>query len=65
MIWFRYEALPNSQTSVGYTTTELVRINNFVVRDDAAARDNQSVKALEEALDQSENAAAATLAWSA
>lgn len=42
------------------TTAELIRVNYFVVREDAASRDNQSVKALEEALDQRENASTAT-----
>ena len=36
----------------GYTTAELIRINDFVVREDAVARDDQSVRALEEALAQ-------------
>ena len=40
----------------GYPTAELVRINDFVVREDAVARDDQSVRALEEALAQPENA---------
>ena len=40
----------------GYTTAELVRINDFVVREDAVVRDDQSVRALEEALAQRENA---------
>jgi hypothetical protein len=40
----------------GYSTSEPVRINDFVVREDAVARDDQSVRALEEALAQRENA---------
>jgi hypothetical protein len=43
----------------GYTTAELVRINDFVVREDAAIRNDESVKALEEALGQRENVATA------
>jgi len=40
----------------GYIAAELVRIDHFVLREDAVARDNQSVKALEEALAERENA---------
>jgi hypothetical protein len=40
----------------GYPTAELVRINDFVVREDAVARDDQSVRALLEALAPPENA---------
>ncbi len=43
----------------GNTAAELVRINYFVVREDAGARDDESVKALEEALGQRENVATA------
>jgi hypothetical protein len=40
----------------GYSTSESVRVNDFVVREDAFARDEQSVRALEKALAQRENA---------
>ena len=48
----------------GYAAVELVRINYFAVREDAVARDEQSVKALEEALDQRENTGTAQLTLS-
>jgi DNA-binding protein YbaB len=40
----------------GHATAETIRINDFVVREDAETRDDQSVRALEEALAQRENA---------
>jgi len=45
-----------SLNTCGYTTAEFVRINDFVVREDAIARDDQSVRALEDALTQRQNA---------
>jgi hypothetical protein len=44
-------SLHNTSLSMrGHATAEPVRINDFVVREDAEARDDQSVRALEEAL---------------
>jgi hypothetical protein len=39
-----------------FSTSESIRVNDFVVREDAVARDEQSVMALEKALAQRENA---------
>ena len=57
---------PRHNTSLsmrGYNTSESVRVNDFVVREDAVARDEQSVRALERALAQRENALRSLINW--